>query len=44
MIFGPICDVLLAVQQNVDVLSQDFFNTFVMCPAGFSAKYGRFDA
>jgi hypothetical protein len=25
MIPGPICDVLLAVLQNVDALSQDFF-------------------
>ncbi len=30
MIFWPICDVLLAVQRNVDVLSQDFADMFVM--------------
>jgi hypothetical protein len=30
LIFGPICYVLPAVQRNVDVLSQDFFNMFVM--------------
>jgi hypothetical protein len=30
LISGPICDVLLADQRNVDILSQDFFNTFAM--------------
>jgi hypothetical protein len=39
MIFGPICDVLPAVQQNVDILSQDFFDTFVMSSRLFSKMW-----
>ncbi len=43
-ILGPICDVLPAVWWHVDILSQDFSPTHLRCPAGFSAKCGRFVA
>jgi hypothetical protein len=39
MIFGPICDVLPAVQRNVDVFSQDFVDMFVMFSWLFSGMW-----